>query len=100
MLMNTEVILPTATIPTPLALQSRSRIELVCSGSHYDMGLAQGDQLKEKIHSAIQSCSQQPAFRLEQPWWLPHPAYVWLSEQKARRLLAVPLPRDNPTMHD
>src|SRR5262245_11857173 len=92
-----EVIVPTIPSPSPVA-SLRLQSEIVCAGSHYDMGLAQGSQLKRKIHSAIEDCSKNEAFRIEQPWWLPHTAYVWLAEQRAKRLLSVPLPRDNPNL--
>ena len=70
----------------------------VCQGSPRELGLAQGDCLRDRIAQSRQALAQLEGFRLEQPWWLPYPLFRWLAERKARRLLAGPLARDFPEM--
>lgn len=69
------------TAPTP-------RIDSVCRGDAFAMGVAQGQHLREKIHAARTALTGLEAFRLRQPWWLPFPAYRWFVERKAQRLIA------------
>lgn len=75
-------------------------IEVICTGTPRDMGWAQGSMLRSKIRDAIQTCSSQESFRLDQPRWLPTAAYLWLAERKASRMLRSPLHRDAPEMLD
>ena len=78
----------------------RPRVEVICRGSHREMGLAQGIALREKILAAIHACSSQDSFRLDQPWWLPDALFMWLAELKAGRALARPLERDFPELNE
>lgn len=73
--------LPIPTTPTP-------RIEAVCQGDAFAMGLAQGESLRMKIRMARETLTELEAFRARQPWWLPYSAYRWIVERKARRLIA------------
>lgn len=62
-------------------------VKAVCCGTPYEMGLAQGDALKEKICAARRSLSALEAFRLAQPGWLPYPAYRRIAESKSAKFL-------------
>ncbi|MCI0685118.1 MAG: C45 family peptidase [Gemmataceae bacterium] len=64
------------------------RVEVVCEGNAFAMGVAQGQALRTKIRTAREELTRLEAFRLRQPWWLPFPAYCWIVERKARRLIA------------
>ena len=75
-------------------------VEVVCSGTPFEMGLAQGSALKTKIHAARDVLAKLEAFRLKQPWWLPFSCYLWLSERRATRFLELPVNRDYPEMKD
>lgn len=71
-------------------------IEVVCRGSPYEMGRAQGNALRAKIHAAHAALRELEAFRQQQPWWLPYPLYHRLARGRAGRLLAEPLTRCYP----
>jgi predicted choloylglycine hydrolase len=71
-------------------------VEVVCSGSAKEMGLAQGAGVQNKIHAARQALAQLEAFRLQQPWWLPYRVYRRLAECKASRFFATC--HNNPEM--
>jgi predicted choloylglycine hydrolase len=66
------------TAPTP-------RLEAICQGDAYAMGLAQGEALRGRIHAARRTLTQLEAFRLRQPWWCPYTVYRWGVERRARR---------------
>ena len=98
----------TPQIPTPISPNSSVKyqaqpnqvVEVICSGTPFEMGLAQGTVLKSKIHAAREVLTKLEAFRLKQPWWLPLAGYLWLSERRATRFLELPLKRDYPEMKD
>ncbi len=69
-------------------MRSSGIVEFVCEGSPFEMGLAQGTALREKIHAARTMLASLEAFRLAQPHWMPYRCYRWIAEQKARRWLA------------
>lgn len=75
-------------------------VEVICGGTPYDMGLAQGVGVKAKIHGVRRALAKLEAFRLQQPRWLPYGMYRWLAEGKAARLLAAPLARDHPGIRE
>ena len=62
-------------------------IESVCRGNACELGLAQGQALRKKIHAARESLSQLETFRNRQPRWLPYVIYRWLAERKSRRFV-------------
>ena len=61
------------------AASRSSRLEVVCSGSPREMGLAQGAALREKVWAAREALERLEAFRLEQPCWLPFSVFRWLA---------------------
>lgn len=73
-------------------------IECRSSGGPYDMGLAQGTALRQKILGARASLRQLEALRSGQPWWLPYPAFLMLAERKAEKSLVPALRQANPAM--
>jgi hypothetical protein len=62
------------------------------------MGLTQGKALKQKILGAHASLRDLEAFRLNQPRWLPYPAFLRLAESKSEQYLIPALRNANPTM--
>ncbi len=76
----------------------RPRIECRCEGEPRAMGLAQGRALRQQIAGVRQCLRDLKAFRLEQPWWLPYPLFLWLAEARSEKALAPALRRDAPSM--
>lgn len=73
-------------------------VEVICEGSPFEMGAAQGTALREKIHAARTMLASLEAFRLAQPRWMPYRGYRWFAEQKAGRWLASAFPRQPADM--
>lgn len=73
-------------------------IDVVCAGSPREMGLAQGEALRSRIHAARRALAELEAFRLEQPWWLPYPLFLRYAESKAKGMLAETLAKGNPAI--
>ena len=74
------------------------RIEAVCEGSPFDMGLAQGAALRDKVHGARRMLRDLEVFRMRQPFGIPYFVYRWLAERKARALLGPALSQHHPSM--
>ena len=70
-------------------------LEVVCEGSSYEMGLAQGSALREKIAGTLRSLPALEALQLEKPSWLPFRAFRLVAERKVGRLWA-PLRGQHP----
>src|SRR3989442_6841025 len=75
---------------------SAPMIDVVCQGTSFEMGRAQGAALRSKILAARKALRALEAFRKQQPWWLPFPVYRWLAGRKARQFLAHPLRHHYP----
>ncbi len=60
-------------------------LDVVCEGTPYEMGLAQGKALRDKIRTAMPVLLELQAFRLQKPGWMPLRVYRWLAERKAER---------------
>lgn len=73
-------------------------IEVVCHGDPREMGLAQGDSLKPKIHGSRQALVDLLAFRAQQPRWLPFVAFRAFAERRAEGMLTASLARVRPHM--
>lgn len=81
---------------SPLGAGSRSpSVEVVCDGSSYEMGFAQGSALRSEIHGSLRSLRSLEAFLLEKPAGCPFGLFRWQAERKARRVWAA-LDRDYP----
>jgi hypothetical protein len=74
-------------------------VDVVCQGNPYQMGLIQGQGLRDKIRASRGALAELEAFRLEQPRWLPFAAFRHLAERRAARLMAQALAREHPEMH-
>jgi len=72
------------------------RVEVVAKGDPFEMGMAQGTALKEKIQSSTEILKRLEAFRIMQPRWMPYTLYRRVCEQRAQSLLETPLKRDFP----
>jgi len=73
--------LPTKDQPEPAPLEP-----VVCEGSPYEVGLAQGRGTRDQIRSARDLFSGLEAFRFRKPAFVPLAAFRWLAERRARRL--------------
>jgi predicted choloylglycine hydrolase len=73
---------------------------VVCAGSHERMGYEQGQVLRDKILLARDALERLESFRIEQPWWLPFPAFRRFAERKSERVLGEPLARGYPNCRD
>jgi Acyl-coenzyme A:6-aminopenicillanic acid acyl-transferase len=70
------------------------KIEVMAKGDAFEMGVAQGEHVGEKIRSAPNVLAQLYGFRALQPAWMPYPLYRRVSESRATRLLEKSLQRD------
>ena len=68
-------------------------IECRCSGGDYEMGEQQGQVLAVKVHGLRERLADLEAFRMQQPFWLPYPAFLRLAEWTAKRTLGAALQR-------
>jgi hypothetical protein len=62
------------------------RIEAHCQGGPGEMGFAQGEALRTKIHATRECLCDLEAFRHTQPCCLPYLLFRWAAERKAHRL--------------
>jgi hypothetical protein len=58
------------------------KLDVICSGTPYEMGLAQGKAMREKIHFGRGQLRELEAFRMEQPRWMPYPLFLPYAERK------------------
>jgi Acyl-coenzyme A:6-aminopenicillanic acid acyl-transferase len=61
-------------------------LDVTCSGTPYEMGLAQGRAMRDKIHFGRSQLRQLEAFRMEQPRWMPYPLFLPYAERKVASL--------------
>src|SRR5947209_2029301 len=71
-------------------------VNVITSGDAWEMGLAQGEYLREKIRLSPDVLSQLYSFRVLQPAWMPYPLYRRFCENRATKALETPLQRDFP----
>ena len=76
--------------------QNVPRVETACRGAAREMGLAQGEALREKFHAALPILTELEAFRLLKPRWMPRPVHQWIAETKGSRFLSRSLPDTLP----
>lgn len=60
---------------------------VTCAGDPFEMGVAQGRALREKIHSAFDTVARLEAVRLMKPWGLPFGWFLRIAEAKAAKFL-------------
>jgi hypothetical protein len=63
------------------------QLDVVCSGTSYEMGFAQGTAAREKIQLARLELRRLDAFRMEQPRWMPYPIFLSFAERKVAALV-------------
>jgi len=85
---------------TATANSPATRLKVNCAGEPREMGRIQGETLRDKIIAARAALARLEAFRLDQPWWMPFGAYRWFAERTAHNVLAEPLARDFPALHE
>src|SRR5262245_31105622 len=78
----------------------RCQIETVAKGNAFEMGVAQGQAVREKIHEARAILSRLYAFRSLQPRWMPYFLYRTVAEFRSARMLDDPLMKDFHDAHD
>ncbi|MFO0964937.1 MAG: C45 family peptidase [Gemmataceae bacterium] len=71
-------------------------LDVVCQGSPFEMGRAQGSALAGRIDAARSTLGKIEAFRRQKPWWLPYPLYRLVAGRKARHALGGRVSRDWP----
>ncbi len=76
------------------------RIDVVCSGTPYEMGFAQGQALGEKIRRGRRELKLLEAFRNEQPRWLPYPLFLSYAERKVAALIGPGVAAEYPAMDE
>lgn len=76
------------------------KLDVICTGTPYEMGLAQGRAMRDKIHYARQQLSQLEAFRMERPRWMPYRLFVPVAERKVTSMLRPAVTAAFPEMHE
>ncbi len=71
------------------------RLDVICEGNPFSMGLAQGRACIEKLAQLDVLLKQLEGFRLAQPRWLPYRLFLRYCERRATRLVHKPLLRDD-----
>lgn len=59
-----------------------------CGGAPYEMGVAQGDRLRDNIQEAVQKIERMEAVRMMKPAWLPLGLFVQFGGRRAVRFLS------------
>lgn len=72
------------------------RVDVVCGGSAAERGAAQGAALQKQIQGAARALFELEALRMQRPWWLPLPAFVWMAERRAAAALRPALSAELP----
>jgi predicted choloylglycine hydrolase len=68
-------------------------VPVICTGSPFEMGLAQGRRLRASRGQLLAALKQLEAFRLQQPRWLPYATYRWYAERRAANFTSSPMQR-------
>src|SRR5262245_56344511 len=76
------------------------KLDVVCSGSSFEMGLAQGTALRERIRLGRAELRRLEAFRNEQPRWMPYPLFLVYAERKVASLVRPGVIEKFPDAHD
>jgi hypothetical protein len=63
------------------------KLDVICSGTPYEMGHAQGRAMQEQIHFGRHQLRRMEAFRMEQPRWMPYPIFLKFAERKVAALV-------------
>src|SRR5690349_16914052 len=74
-------------------------VEVIARGDSMEMGLAQGERLREKIRLAPGILEKLDGFRMLQPAWMPYGLYRRLAERRAARTIETSLARDFSKAH-
>jgi predicted choloylglycine hydrolase len=75
-------------------------LDVICAGSSFEMGLAQGTALRERIRLARAELRLLEAFRNEQPRWIPYPLFLAYAERKVASLVRPGMIEKFPGAHD
>ncbi len=73
-------------------------LDVVCVGTPYEMGRAQGAALRKKIQGGRRDLKLLEAFRNEQPRWMPYPLFLSYAERKVAALIGPEITSAFPQM--
>jgi isopenicillin-N N-acyltransferase-like protein len=76
------------------------QLDVICSGTPYEMGHAQGAAMREQIQQARLSLRRLDAFRMEQPRWMPYPIFLNFAERKVAGLVRPGVASAFPQAHE
>jgi predicted choloylglycine hydrolase len=76
------------------------KIEFISTGTPYEMGVAQGTTLREKIQLGRHELDRLEVFRNERPWWLPPKVFLRFAEHKVSAMVAPGFTKKYPEMND
>ena len=77
-----------------MPVSTTCELEFIAKGDPMEMGIAQGEALREKIRLSPGLLADLHGFRIMQPYWMPYPLYRRVSESRATRFLEGSLKRD------
>jgi Acyl-coenzyme A:6-aminopenicillanic acid acyl-transferase len=75
-------------------------LDVMCSGSPFEMGFAQGAALRERIRLGREELRRLEAFRNEQPRWMPYPLFLAYAERKVASLVRPGVVAKFPDAHE
>jgi hypothetical protein len=81
-------------------LRPSPKLDVICNGSPYEMGRAQGTTLAEKIRRGRHELKLLDAFRNEQPRWLPYPLFLSYAERKVAGMIGPGIAAEYPAMQE
>jgi hypothetical protein len=76
------------------------KLDVICSGSPFETGLAQGTALRGRIRLGRAELRRLEAFRNEQPRWMPYPLFLAYAERKVASLVRPGVVAKFPDAHD
>ena len=83
-----------------VASKRTPKLDVICSGSSFEMGLAQGTALRERIRLARAELRRLEAFRNEQPRWMPYLMFLAYAERKVASLVRPGVIAKFPDAHE
>jgi hypothetical protein len=80
--------------------ERQPKLDVICSGLPFEMGLAQGAALRDRIRLARAELRLLEAFRNEQPRWMPYPLFLAYAERKVAGLVRPGVIAKYPDAHE
>jgi len=76
------------------------QIDAKVQGEPYALGVELGEQLSDRIQTSMNILSELDFFRVQQPWWMPYPAFLRYAEYRAQSMLEHHVGRDFPAVRE